>query len=820
MDINLGRIAAYVRLDLSQLKGDQDKAKRSVKEFSKTLTKDVSDSMTSLGQKMSLGITAPLLALGRAAVNAAKDFDSLKRGLTAVSGSSAETERQLKRLREVAKLPGLSFEQAVEGSTRLQAAGLSARLAERSLKAFGNALATVGKGSSELAGVNLALSQIVSKGKVSAEEINQIAERVPQIRRIMISAFGTADTEILQKAKITSQQFIQAIVGELERLPKVTGGIANSFENFNQTMRNSLVELGNAILPDLMRGMAELEKGIKNATQWWKSLDAETRQNIIRFAEFAAIAGPVVLALGSIVGAVNSLIGAIGTLKTVSLFLRTPGGLVGAGAIAALVGVTKVVRDLHNATKNSTANAADRDAKERQGNPKGYWQNQINAAKNRLIGQTDPAIISANQRMIARAEAELKKSTQAAVASPLGPPVPSPEQRMNDALKEQLRAQVKASQQAAAAQKAEAEQRKRETAARKAQSAAERQRRIRIGHAQAFSDLGDANERGFGGFLNDQLSEWMRQVQQSMRDRQNMRPLGATLNMFSEAMGMMNPLSQEAAAESAAQRNRDLLRRGGGVMGGIVGGVNGAMGGFGALAAKAQVETTKRTEIETQKRIALEDRYAQHQVRMGRLTLSGYQQYLQERLNAVRGNLEQEMEIEAALQQVRIQQMEQIEAKRYQGWQNVARGIENVFANAFTSVLDGSKDFFSALLDGFKQMIAQMLAQALAAGLLRSLFGGGNFLTGFLGVFGFDNGVNDSRARRWGYDFSHHFAAGTREYQQQRIGSSRMAASGGGNQNVSVQFTGPIYLSNDMDVDRLMDRVNWNTKNMLRRRVS
>jgi hypothetical protein len=37
---------------------------------------------------------------------------------------------------------------------------------------------------------------------------------------------------------------------------------------------------------------------------------------------------------------------------------------------------------------------------------------------------------------------------------------------------------------------------------------------------------------------------------------------------------------------------------------------------------------------------------------------------------------------------------------------------------------------------------------------------------------------------------------------------------------VSVQFTGPIYLSNDMDVDRLMDRVNWNTKNMLRRRVS
>jgi tape measure domain-containing protein len=163
-------------------------------------TRDVANSLASLGGKLTLGITAPLAALGIAAVKTATDFDSLKRGLTAVTKEAGPVEAQLARLKEVAKLPGLGFREAVQGSINLQAAGFSAKEAERALKGFGNALATVGKGKTELDGVILALTQIQSKGKVSAEEINQLAERVPQIRQIMLQAFGTADTEVIQRA--------------------------------------------------------------------------------------------------------------------------------------------------------------------------------------------------------------------------------------------------------------------------------------------------------------------------------------------------------------------------------------------------------------------------------------------------------------------------------------------------------------------------------------------------------------------------------------------------------------------------------------------
>lgn len=208
-----------------------------------------------------VGIGAGISAVAGAAgfADAAK-LDSLTRGLASVSVSAADLQGQLSRLREVAKLPGLGFEEAVQGSLSLQSAGLSARLAERSLMAFGNALATVGKGKDDLNGVTLALQQMAAKGKISAEEINQINERVPQIRAAMQRAFGTADTEELAKLGIDVTTFITGVVADMEKLPKVSGGIQNSIENMADAMKDALVPLGQGIA-DLFGGMSKQADG-------------------------------------------------------------------------------------------------------------------------------------------------------------------------------------------------------------------------------------------------------------------------------------------------------------------------------------------------------------------------------------------------------------------------------------------------------------------------------------------------------------------------------------------------------------------------------
>jgi tape measure domain-containing protein len=181
-------------------------------------------------------------------VQAAMAYDSQVRGLAAYAKNAQELQAQLGRLQEIAKLPGLGLTEVRAGVLQLEAAGLNAQTAERALMAFGNALALVGKGKSELDGVILALGQIASKGSISAEEINQIAERVPQIRQVLVSAFGTASTEAIQKMGISADEAIKRIISGLERLPKATSSALTTFENLQDALEQAFLPIGRGIL--------------------------------------------------------------------------------------------------------------------------------------------------------------------------------------------------------------------------------------------------------------------------------------------------------------------------------------------------------------------------------------------------------------------------------------------------------------------------------------------------------------------------------------------------------------------------------------------
>lgn len=164
-------------------------------------------------------------------------FDRLRLGLTAVAGSAEEAGRQLERLQDIAKLPGLGFEEAIRGSSRLQAAGFAATEAEEAIRAFGNALATVGGSKAELDRVLLALVQIRSAGKVLGQEVRQLQQVLPQIRQAMIAAFGTARSEEIQALGIDSETFIRKLVAEFKKLPPVQSGLANSAENLDDAYK-------------------------------------------------------------------------------------------------------------------------------------------------------------------------------------------------------------------------------------------------------------------------------------------------------------------------------------------------------------------------------------------------------------------------------------------------------------------------------------------------------------------------------------------------------------------------------------------------------
>lgn len=232
-----------------------------------------------IGGELGMGVTAGINNLTRVlgpagaaygafrtAVSAAQAAMERQRAELALAGVTTENlELQLQSLEEAAQLPGLTFDTILRGSTRLQAVGFSAEEAERTIKEFANALALVGGGPEQLDGVLLAITQISAKGKVSAEEINQIAERLPQIRSLMQEAFGTADTELLQQMEIGAEEFIAAVVDAASQLERAQDSTANSLKNLAEEWKRLMEEVGEAMLPVVQKAVSEMTTLVSTA---------------------------------------------------------------------------------------------------------------------------------------------------------------------------------------------------------------------------------------------------------------------------------------------------------------------------------------------------------------------------------------------------------------------------------------------------------------------------------------------------------------------------------------------------------------------------
>jgi len=301
--------------------------------------RELGQGLVSLGGTLSVAITAPLVAAGAASVDAAVRLDSLKRGLTAIVGSADEAARQLQRLTQIAKLPGIGFEEAIQGSIRLQAVGFSAAEAEKSLREFANAVALTGGGREELTRVTVQLGQLAAKGKVLSQDLRPIIEAAPAVGRALLQAFGTVNPEDIRDLGLSSQQFLGILTDELTRLPRAAAGAKNSFENFKDEVFRAAAAVGEALLPGLVRLAEVVGPIITRLADTFTRLPRPVQLVGIGLAALAAALGPVLFVVGHLtIGVGRLLVGfvqlnAAGILPTiVSLRGLTAASLTAAAA--------------------------------------------------------------------------------------------------------------------------------------------------------------------------------------------------------------------------------------------------------------------------------------------------------------------------------------------------------------------------------------------------------------------------------------------------------------------------------------------------------
>ena len=274
--------------------------------------------MQRTGMGLMTSLTAPLGLIGGAAIKAAGDFEAMQNGLTAIMGDADLAAAELEKLKEAAKNPGLGFEQAVKGSVRLQSVGVGAELARENMLAMGNAIALVGGGAEELDRATLAMQQIGAKGKISAEEINQLNEVIPQIRTVMNDTFGTSDGEELAKMGVDAQMFIEQVTAGLQQLPTAQGGIKNAIENTGIAMQTFLSTLGMELNEafNIQENVEAFATKLDELTTKFQNLDERTQKIILSIVGVVAALGPALFAFGKMQSLAGTLVGNYRSLVT------------------------------------------------------------------------------------------------------------------------------------------------------------------------------------------------------------------------------------------------------------------------------------------------------------------------------------------------------------------------------------------------------------------------------------------------------------------------------------------------------------------------
>lgn len=290
--------------------------------------RSVGQGFASFGFTLAATLTAPLAAFGVVATRSAVSMDSLRRGLTAIVGSSEEASRQLARLTEIAKLPGIGFEEAIQGSIRLQAVGFSAAEAEAALVQFSNAIALTGGGREELARVTVQLGQLAAKGKVLAQDLKPIIEAAPAVGRALLQAFGTVNSEDIQELGLSSREFLDILVKQLGQLPRAAAGARNAFENFRDTVFRAAATVGEALLPILTRLIDVAAPIITALAEGFKSLPVPLQVVVVVIGGLVAVLGPTLIIVGQLTLGIGRLMVGFAQLNTqgiapATLSLRT-----------------------------------------------------------------------------------------------------------------------------------------------------------------------------------------------------------------------------------------------------------------------------------------------------------------------------------------------------------------------------------------------------------------------------------------------------------------------------------------------------------------
>jgi hypothetical protein len=296
--------------------------------------------LQSIGRTLTVGITAPILALGAASLKSAKDLDANVNTLKAFTGSAAAAEVRLAQLIKTARgTPGLTTTLALTLDAQLRIAQTTQQTIDRVLPAIGrlNAVSKL----PDAARFTQNLLQLVTQN-FEKQDLKELVGQSPLAGQLLTEIFkvdsptnAKAIREQAKKLGLTSvDAFFNAFADAAARnqgLATVTESIGTRFDKVVDRVTVALRPLGLAILKAIEPFVEPVARLIERIGAAFDSLSEPVKTAIIVIAGIAAAAGPVLFVLGGLATGITAVVSAIGTIAAAVAAVGLP-------AIAAAVG--------------------------------------------------------------------------------------------------------------------------------------------------------------------------------------------------------------------------------------------------------------------------------------------------------------------------------------------------------------------------------------------------------------------------------------------------------------------------------------------------
>ena len=304
-----------IKTDLKSL----EKASSSVSNNMANHFKNFGDKASKAGTALTVGLTAPLTALGVAGVKYNATMEDFEANLTTLLGNADKAKDMLADLKEMANTTPFETSDLLEATQMMLGFGLEADKVKGYLETLGD----VSMGNSEkLMSLTRAFSQIGASGKATMEDINQMIDAGFNPLQIMSEKTGKSMADLRDEVSDGEISF-KDIADAMKTATSEGGRYYKSMEKASKTMNgkmSSALDALNTALGDLTESLLPIATtAIEKITEWanaFTELDDESKKTILTIAGIVAAVGPVITIIGKLSTGINATIKLFGNFKS------------------------------------------------------------------------------------------------------------------------------------------------------------------------------------------------------------------------------------------------------------------------------------------------------------------------------------------------------------------------------------------------------------------------------------------------------------------------------------------------------------------------